>query len=77
MTYVRIVCNVRPQKEETNRTWFTMGGDKINIPMNCRTFTPSLLTVKLLLNSVVSTSSAKFLGLDLKDFYPNRYDEDG
>ena len=71
MTYARIVCNVHPQKEETNRTRFTMGGANINIPMDCGTPTASLLTVKLLLNSIISTPGAKFLGLDLKDFYLN------
>ena len=71
MTYARIVCNVRPQKAETNRTRLTMGGDKINVPMDCGTPTANLLTVKLLLNSIVSTPGAKFLGLDLKDFYLN------
>ena len=71
MTYARIVCDVHPQKAETNRTQLTMGGDKINIPMDCGTPTASLITVKLLLNSVISTLGAKFLGLDLKDFYLN------
>ena len=71
MTYAIIICNVRPQKEETNRTRLTMGGDKINVPMDCGTPTANLLTVKLLLNSVISTPGAKFLGLDLKDFYLN------
>ena len=71
MTYARIVCNVRPQKEETNQTRLTMGGDNINTPMDCRTPTSNLLTVKILLNSIISTPDAKFLGLDLKDFYLN------
>ena len=71
MTYARIVCNVRPQKEETNQTRLTMGGDKINISIDCGTPTANLLTVKLLLNSIISTPGAKFLGLDLKDFYLN------
>ena len=48
-----------------------MGGDRINVPMDCSTPTANLLTVKLLLNSVVSTPGVKFLGLDLKDFYLN------
>ena len=39
--------------------------------MDCGTPTANLLTIKLLLNSVVSTPGAKFLGLDLKDFYLN------
>ena len=33
MTYARIICNVRPQKEEVNRTRLTMGGNLINVPM--------------------------------------------
>ena len=39
--------------------------------MDCGTPTADLLTVKLLLNSVVSTLGAKFMALDLKDFYLN------
>ena len=71
ITYGKIVCNVRPQKDEVNRTRWTVGGDGIHINMDCGTPTASLLTVKLLLNSVVSTAGAKFMGLDLKDFYLN------
>jgi hypothetical protein len=46
-----------------------MGGNLVNYPGDCRTPTADLLTVKLLLNSVISTSNAKFMTLDLKDFY--------
>ena len=31
--------------------------------------TADLLTVKLLLNSIISTTNAKFMTLDIKDFY--------
>jgi len=71
VTNGRIVCNERPQKEEVNRTRLTVDGSRINIDMDCGTPTASLLAVKLLLNSVISTPGAKFLGLDLKDFYLN------
>ena len=71
MTSGRIVCNKRPQKKEVNRTRLTVDGGRINIDMDCGTPTASLLAVKLLLNSVISTPGAKFLGLDLKDFYLN------
>ena len=37
--------------------------------MDCSTPTADLLTVKLLLNSVISTPGAKFMTLDIKDFY--------
>jgi hypothetical protein len=41
----------------------------VNYPGNCGTPTADLLTVKLLLKSVISTPNAKFLTLNLKDFY--------
>jgi hypothetical protein len=47
----------------------TMGGNLINYPGDCRTPTADLLTVKLLLNSAISTLNAKFMTLDLEDFY--------
>jgi hypothetical protein len=47
----------------------TMGGNLINYPGDCKTPTAYLLTVKLLLNSIISTPNAKFMTLDLKDFY--------
>ena len=65
------MCNERPQKEEVNRTRLTVDGSRININMDCGTPTASLMAVKLLLNSVISTPGAKFLSLDLKDFYLN------
>jgi len=71
VTNGRIVCNERPQKAEVNRTRLTVDGSRINIDVDCGTPTASLLTFKLLLNSVLSTPGAKFMGLDLKDFYLN------
>ena len=48
-----------------------VGGDSINYPDDCGTPTADLLTVKLLLNSVISTKNAKFMTLDIKNFYLN------
>ena len=53
VAHSRIVCNVRPQKEEVNRTRLTFGGQNLDVPIDCGTPTASLLTIKLLLNSVV------------------------
>ena len=69
IAHSRIVCNVRPQKKEVNRTRLTYGGNNLEAPMDCGTPTADLLTVKLLLNSVLSTPCARFLCVDLKDFY--------
>ena len=62
MTYGKIVCNVRPQKAETNRTRLTFGGNNTTTTIDCGTPTANLLTVKLLINSIVSTPGAIFWG---------------
>ena len=59
MTYVRIVCDVREGKAEKNRTSFSVGGDRINYPGDVGTPTACILTVKLLVNSVVSMTGAE------------------
>ena len=69
ITYARICCNERPEKTDPYRTRITMGGNLINYPGDCGTPTADLLTVKLLLNSVISTLRAKFMTIDIKDFY--------
>ena len=71
VAYSRIVCNVRPQKAEVNRTRLTYGGSNLDVDIDCGTPTANLLTVKLLLNSVISTPGAKFMAIDIKDFYLN------
>ncbi len=46
-----------------------MGGNLINNQGNCKTPTVDLLTVKLLLNSIISTPNAYFMTINLKGFY--------
>jgi hypothetical protein len=46
-----------------------MGGNLVNYPDNCGTPTADLLAIKLLFNSVISTNNAKFMTIDIKDFY--------
>ena len=48
-----------------------MGGDRTNCPVDCGTPTAELLTIKLLLNSVISTPGAKFMTIDISNFYLN------
>ena len=69
MTYARVVCNYRDQKKDKERTHITMGGVKTNCPFNCGTPTAELLTIKLLLNSVISTPGAKFVTINISNFY--------
>ena len=71
VTYGRIVVSFRPEKKDPNRVRLTVGGDRINYPDDCGTPTADMLTVKLLLNSVISTKGARFMTIDIKDFYLN------
>jgi hypothetical protein len=69
VTYGSFVCTVRPEKAEPNRTRFTAGGDKINYPGEVATPTAEMLVAKVLFNSVVSTPGAKFMTMDVSNFY--------
>jgi len=67
--YRRIVCNYRLEKADPSQTRITVGGDPITYPGDCGTPTADMLTVKLLFKSMVSTSGAKFMTINIKDFY--------
>jgi len=69
ITYARIVCADRPEKDEPRRVRMTVGGDRIIYPGETSTKTADITTVKCLLNSTISTPGARFLTMDLKDFY--------
>ena len=69
VTYARICANYRPEKADPYRIRLTMGGDRINYPGAVSTPTADLITVKLLLNSIVSTPGAKCFTMDIKNFY--------
>ena len=70
-TYGKFVCTVRPQKAEPNRTRLTIAGNRINYPGEVGTPTANMLLVKVMLNSVVSTLNAKFMSIDISNFYLN------
>ena len=59
------------QKEEEHRVQVTVGGEKIDYPSVTVTDTASLSTIKLLINSVISTWHARFLTLDIQNYYYN------
>ena len=69
VTYGRIVCMFRPQKDEPNRTRLTVGGNLLVALYDISTPTADLTTAKLLFNSVISTPGARFVTLDLRNFY--------
>ncbi len=64
-----VICEVRPEKDDPDRTQITIGGNKICYPGDVGTNTAPLELVKLLLNSVLSRKGARFSTIDLKNFY--------
>ena len=69
VTYGQFVCTIRPEKEEQHRTRFTVGGDRVNYPGEVATPTADMMVAKLLFNSVISTPNAKFMTMDISNFY--------
>ena len=70
-TYLRIVAALKLNKAEMYRIRFTVGGDRIVYHGKVSTPTADLTTVKTHLNSVLSTPDAKYMTIDIKDFYLN------
>ena len=68
-TYARFVCSFHPQKPEPYRTRLTVGGNLIDYPGNLSMKVADMTTFKILVNSTLSTPGAKWLGLDVKNYY--------
>ena len=68
-TYLNIVANVCPQKEDPHRICFTVGGDRLDYPGPTATETDEIQTANLLFNNTISTRVGRFMFIDLKDFY--------
>ena len=71
ITYGRIMVNFRLTKDDPNRTRLAMGRDRIVYPGDCGMPTVNLLTVKLHQNSTISTMNARYMTIDIKNFYLN------
>jgi hypothetical protein len=69
ITYARVVVNFCPQIADPHRICITAGGNLINYPGELTTRTADLTTSKLMWNSVLSTKGAKYMRLDIKNFY--------
>ena len=69
MTYGRKVATLRPGKDDEYRVRLTVCGNFLEYLGDASSTPASLPTVKILLNSVVSTRRARFATVDIKDFY--------
>jgi hypothetical protein len=69
VTYGQFVCSIQPQKAEQHQTRFTVGGDRVNYPREVATPTAEMLVAKLLFNSIISTTGAKLMTMNISNFY--------
>jgi hypothetical protein len=66
-TYSCFVETERPHKAETKCVRLAVGGNLVHYPDKVSTPTADLFTVKMLLNSIISTPGALFTTFDLKE----------
>ena len=69
VTYVRVVVDFKPEKEDPNRVRITAGGNLIAHPDESTTRTADLTVSKILWNSVLSTDDAQYATLDIYNLY--------
>jgi hypothetical protein len=69
VTYGRFVVDIRRNKTETRRVHLTVGGNLIQYPGDVSTRSADHTTSKCLWNSTISTEGAKYMFLDVKNFY--------
>jgi hypothetical protein len=70
-TYGLFVVDIKEHKEESERTRLTVGGGQIEYFGDKSTRTVGLTTAKILINSIISRKWARFLVVDIKNFYLN------
>ena len=68
-TYAHFVCSFRLQKPEPYRPRITAGGNLIDYPGNLSMKMADMTTFKILVNRTLATPGAKWLGLDVKNYY--------
>ena len=71
VTYGKIVCEVKLEKEEKERTRLTIRGNLLDFTGNLSAPTASVTTAKCVFNSVISTPGARCISEDIKHFYLN------
>ena len=71
ITYAYFCCDVWLQKDDINQTRLTVGGDKLEFNGKTSTETAGLGTIKIHLNSTISTTDVKYAVADIRNFYTN------
>jgi hypothetical protein len=67
ITYGKILCDYKPHKQEKERVWLTVGGDKLDYSGDVATSTADITTFKILINSTLSTKDAAMMMMDINN----------
>jgi hypothetical protein len=68
-TFANPIVDYRPQKEDPHQKRITARGDLVTYDGELSIRTADINTAKLHSNSVISTPNAKYMCLDIKNFY--------
>jgi hypothetical protein len=68
ITYVKLVCDFKPNKTEKHRVRLTVGGNRLDYNGETATSTADITTFKILINSTLSTKDAKIMMMDIKNY---------
>jgi hypothetical protein len=66
ITYGKIVCDFKPHKKEKERVRLTVGGDRLDYSGDVATSMADITTLKILINSTLSTVDAAMMMMDIK-----------
>ena len=62
-------CKTREKRKEKKRVRLTVGGVKIDYPSEVDTPTADMLVPKILFSGIISTKGARFMTIDISNFY--------
>jgi hypothetical protein len=69
ITYCKLVCDFKPNKNEKHRVILTVGDDILDYSGDKTTSTADITTLKIFINSTLSTAEAKMMMMDIKKYY--------
>ena len=69
ITYATVVCDHRPLKTEQYRCRLVVGGDKLPYASDSAAPAANLVESKILFNSTISQPTAKFMTIDISNFF--------
>ena len=69
VTYARIVVDYQAQEKDPDRVRITIGDNLIEYPGELTTQTADLTTTKRMWNSIISMPAARYMCVDVNNFY--------